>query len=109
MGILKGADNAATTYFKGKTSDALFKAFAPQVQGVLDQMEISNYWTDLTSAYNKIPFSQKVETDLTKYVTNKAMDGLFMKIEAEEKAIRENPIARVSDILKRVFGSLDTK
>jgi len=109
MGILKGADNAATTYFKGKTSDALFKAFAPQVQGVLDQMEISNYWTDLTSAYNKIPFSQKVETDLTKYVTNKAMDGLFMKIEAEEKAIRKNPIARVSDILKRVFGSLDTK
>jgi hypothetical protein len=107
MGILKGNDNAATNYFKDKTSTALFNAFSPQVQGVLDQMEITKYWTDLTAAYNKLPFSQKVETDLTKYVTNKAMDGLFVKIENEEKAIRENPAARVTDILKRVFGSLD--
>lgn len=107
MGILKGNDNAATSYFKSKTSTALFNAFSPKVKGVLDQMEITKYWTDLTAAYNKLPFSQKVETDLTKYVTDRAMDGLFKKIENEEKAIRENPAARVSEILKRVFGSLD--
>lgn len=107
MGILKGSENAATTYFKNKTSTALYNAFSPQVKGVLEQMQITNYWTDLTSAYNKLPFSQKVETDLTRYVTNKAMDGLFTKIENEEKAIRENPAARISEILKRVFGSLD--
>ena len=56
------------------------------------------------SAYNKIPFTEKVETDLAQYVTDRAIDGLFIRLAAEEKRIREDPVARVSDILKKVFG-----
>jgi hypothetical protein len=104
LGILKGPDNAATTYFKNKTSNAVFIAFKPQIQGVLNTMQVTKSWTNITSTYNKIPFTKKIETDLPKYVTNKAMDGLFKKIENEEKAIRKNPAARVTDILKKVFG-----
>ena len=58
------------------------------------------------STYNKIPFTTKVETDLAQYVTEKAIDGLFIRVAEEEKQIRENPVARVTDILKRVFGSV---
>jgi len=107
MGILKGDQNAATMYFKKTTSTALFNTFKPEVKSVLDQMKVTQYWTDVTTAYNKLPMAQKVETDLAKYVTEKTMDGLFLKLAAEEKKIRENPAARVSDILKKVFGSLD--
>lgn len=105
--ILTGADNAATLYFKEKTTTSLFNSFKPEVQNTLDQMNVTKYWSDVTTAYNKIPLTKKVETDLAKYVTEKAMDGLFLKIAEEEKKIRENPAARVSEILKKVFGSLD--
>lgn len=107
IGILKGTDNAATTYFKTNTSTQLAAAFKPEVQVVLDQMQVTKYWTDVTTAYNKIPLTKKVETDLAKYVTEKAMDGLFAKIAAEELKIRKDPVARVSEILRKVFGSLD--
>jgi len=104
--ILNGPDNAATEYFRTKTSQQLTSAFKPEVQNTLDQVNVTKYWGDVTSAYNKIPFTTKVDTDLVQYVTGKAIDGLFMKIAEEEKKIREDPVARVSDILKKVFGSL---
>ena len=107
MGILRGNDNAATTYFKNATSNQLFSAFKPEVQNVLDQMKITQHWTDVTTAYNKLPMAQKVETDLAKYVTEKTMNGLFLKLALEEMKIRKDPAARVSDILRKVFGSLD--
>ncbi len=107
MGILKGPDNAATQYFKDKTSAQLAAAFKPEVQAVLNQLQVTKYWDDVTTAYNKIPFTKKVETDLAKYVTEKAMDGLFLKLAGEEQKIRHDPVARTTDILKRVFGSLD--
>ncbi|MCF8298018.1 MAG: DUF4197 domain-containing protein [Saprospiraceae bacterium] len=102
--ILQGPDNAATNYFKDKTSAELFKLFQPKVQQTLDQVAVTKYWDDITGIYNKIPFVTKVETDLTKYVTEKAMDGLFFKIAEEEKKIRTDPVARVTDILKKVFA-----
>ncbi len=105
--ILHGADNAATEYFKSKTSESLFRAFKPEVQKTLEKLNVTKYWTDVTTAYNKIPFTQKVNTDLAAYVTQKTMDGLFVKLAEEEKKIRHDPVARVTELLKKVFGSLD--
>jgi len=102
--ILQGPDNAATNYFKDKTSVQLSNLFKPKVQQTLDRVKVTKYWSDIMSTYNKIPFTQKIETDLAKYVTDKAMEGLFTKIAEEEKKIRTDPVARVTDILKKVFG-----
>lgn len=102
--ILLGADNSATMYFKGKTSDALYTAFSPKIKTSLDKYEATKYWSQLTSTYNKIPGVTKVETDLVRYATNKALDGLFLKLSEEEKEIRDNISARVSPQLKKVFG-----
>jgi len=104
--ILSGSNTAATEYFRGKTSRHLTDAFKPEVQETLDQVQVTKYWSDVMSTYNKIPFTTKVETDLALYVTEKAIDGLFVRVAEEEKQIRENPVARVTDILQRVFGSV---
>ena len=108
MGILKGGDNAATNYFKSKTTAQLVSAFAPKINEALGKNNTTKHWSDLTSAYNAIPLTnQKVETDLSAYATNKALDGLFTTLAGEEKLIRDNPAARTSEILKKVFGSVD--
>jgi len=104
--ILSGSNTAATEYFRGKTSQHLTDAFKPEVQETLDQVQVTKYWSDVMSTYNRIPFTTKVETDLAQYVTEKAIDGLFIRVAEEEKQIREDPVARVTDILKRVFGSV---
>jgi len=107
-GILLGGENAATNYFKSRTSTGLYQAFSPEIRTTLDQVGATKIWTELTTRYNKIPFTnKKVETDLVKYATNKAMDGLFLKIAAEEAKIRKDPIARTSEILKKVFDFAD--
>jgi hypothetical protein len=102
--ILKGADNAATMYLKSKTSDQLFAAFKPIVHNALLKVDVTKYWTPLITAYNKIPFSKKQNPDLDAYVTQKAIDGLFLLIADQEKKIRKDPAAQVTDILKKVFG-----
>ena len=102
--ILNGPDNAATTYFRNKTESKLVVAFKPDIKETLDQIHVTKLWTDITSTYNKIPLTRDVETDLPQYVTGKAIDGLFIKIAEEEKKIRSDPAARVSEILKKVFG-----
>ena len=101
--ILKGADNAATEYFKAKTTASLTALFKPEIKNALDAVNATKYWTDITTTYNKIPLVTKVETDLSQYVTEKAIAALFTQIAAEEKKIRTDPAARVSDILKKVF------
>jgi len=103
--ILKGPDNAATEYFRNKTSTELSNAFKPGVQETLDQMHVTKYWSDVMTAYNKIPFTRSVEADLAKYVTDKTVNGVFHNLAKEEKLIRNDPKARVTEILKRVFGS----
>lgn len=103
--ILKGNDNAATQYLKDKTSAQLKIKFNPIVKNAISKVEVTKYWNPLINTYNKIPFIEKQNPDLEDYVTTKAMEGLFLMIEKEEKKIRKDPLARVTDILKRVFGS----
>jgi len=108
--ILKGADNAATQFLKDNTTSQLSNAFSPKVKTAIDKVELTKFWTPLMSAYNTATLltgTKKVNPDLEAYVTEKAIAGLFTLIEDEEKKIRKDPIARVSDILKRVFGSID--
>jgi hypothetical protein len=103
--ILRGEENAATQYLQRTTSAQLKSAFMPVIQSTLEKTNATRYYADLVSTYNKIPLVEKVNPDLDDYATDKAIEGLFVMIAAEEKNIRENPAARVTDLLKRVFGS----
>lgn len=105
--ILKGEDNAATQYLKEKTYTSLEEKFTPIAKEAMDKVEVTRYWNPLASAYNKTTFftgEKSVDPDLEKYVTDKTLDGLFLLISKEEKEIRDNPLARTTDILKRVFA-----
>jgi uncharacterized protein DUF4197 len=104
--ILRGEKNAATNYFRAKTRDKLLAAFAPSVKQSLDKVGATKYYSDIVNLYNNIPTTfTKVNPDLPSYVVSKATDALFDQIEKEEINIRENPVARTSAILKKVFGS----
>ena len=102
--IVKGDTSAATSYLKGKTTAQLTKTFSPIIKTSLDKVDATKYWAEVMTAYNKLLFVQKVNPDLTKYVTQKALDALFLMISREEALIRKDPIARTSDLLKKVFG-----
>jgi hypothetical protein len=104
LGILKGGNQSATNYFKNKTTTALTAAFKPIVSKALQQTDATKYWNDVFSVYNQFS-TNKVNTDLTAYVTGKAIDGIFYQVGQEEIKIRQDPAARVTDILKKVFGS----
>ncbi|HEX8517718.1 MAG TPA: DUF4197 domain-containing protein [Bacteroidia bacterium] len=103
--ILKGADNAATEFLREKTTAELIVKFKPIVQAAIDKVELTKYWNPIITNYNKVPLVQKQNPDLTAYVTERALAGLFKLIGDEELKIRKDPMARVSDILKRVFGN----
>lgn len=108
IGILRGGNNAATNYFKEKTTAGLTAAFSPVVNRALQQTSATKYWNDVFTVYNQ--FSKtKIDTDLSSYVTGKAIDGIFYQVAIEEQKIRENPAARVTDLLKKVFGSTMTR
>jgi len=104
IGILKGGDFAATNYFKEKTTAALTEAFRPSIDNALTKVNATKYWKDVFTAYNKFS-ANPVNPDLSAYVTSKAVDGIFFQVGIEEQKIRKDPVARVSDILKKVFGS----
>jgi hypothetical protein len=105
MGILKGQPDAATQYLKKTTTPQLKEKFKPVVQKSLDKVYATQYYGELVGTYNKIPFVQKVNPDLNAYATDMAMQGLFTMIAKEEKNIRQDPAARTSELLKKVFGS----
>lgn len=105
MNILKGEDDAATKYLSKATRAELMKKFRPIIKVSLDKVGATKHWNTVFSTYNKIPFVEKVNPDLEEYVTNKALDGLFIQVAKEELNIRQNPGARVTDLLKKVFGS----
>ena len=105
LGILRGNDSAATSYLKGKTWQPLTNAFKPVIDGALEKTGATKYWAAVFEAYNKIPLTKKVNTDLSNYVTGRALGGMFYQVALEEQNIRKNPAARVNDILKKVFGS----
>lgn len=104
-GILKGQPDAATQYLKRTTSAQLKEKFKPVIQGSLDKVSATKYYGDIINNYNKIPLVQKVNPDLNEYATTMAMQGLFTMIAKEEKSIRQDPVARTTELLKRVFGS----
>ncbi len=102
--IIKGEENAATQYLQRTTTDSLAVRFRPIIANSLEKVNATKYWDDVMSRYNQIPFTKKVNEDLTGYATEKAIEGLFVMIAKEELKIREDPVARTSDILKKVFG-----
>jgi hypothetical protein len=105
MKILRGSDTAATEYFKSKTFDKLYTAFKPPVSESMDKVGVTKSYKDMMGTYTKsVPFVKTESVDLDHYVTTKSLDGLFYMIGQEEKQIRTNPAARVTDLLKTVFG-----
>ena len=103
--ILRGEDDAATQYLKRTTSGLLKEKFKPVIQNSLNKVNATRYYSDIVTRYNQIPLVQKVNPNLDDYATDKAIEGLFIMIAKEEKNIRENPVARTTAILKRVFGA----
>ena len=102
--ILKGEDDAATKYLDKTTSAQLKDKFKPIIKASLDKVSATKYYKDLITAYNKVPLVKKVNPELDTYATDKATDGLFVMIAKEEKNIRQNPGARTTDLLKKVFS-----
>lgn len=102
--ILNGGDTAATDFFKGKTSDRLYEAFKPIVSSSVDEVGATRSYKEMMGKYTALPFTRAETVDLDQYVTNKALDGLFFMVGQEEKKIRTDPAARVTDLLKTVFG-----
>jgi hypothetical protein len=104
--ILRGGNDAATQYLKMKTSAALTTAFRPVVNASLDKVGATKYWADIFGTYNKLPMTfKKVNPDLPAYVTERALNGLFIAIAEEESKIRSNPAARNTEMLQKVFGA----
>ena len=103
--ILRGEPTAATQYLNRTTSPELKERFSPIVENSLNKVNAAQLYTNLITSYNKIPLVQKVNPNLNEYATDKAIEGLFVMVAKEEKNIRENPRARTSDVLKKVFGA----
>lgn len=107
--ILNGGDGAATKFLKDKTTAELVTAFAPKVDAAISKVKLTDYWNPIINKYNTamtLTGGEKMNPDLSEYVTERAIAGLFHMVEKEENKIRKDPLARVTDILQRVFGSL---
>jgi hypothetical protein len=102
--ILNGTDTSATNYLRKTTYDPLHEKFLPVVKAAIEKVSVTKYWSPLVSAYNVLPGVKKQNPDLDDYVTNRAINGLMVLIADEEIKIRKDPMARVTDLLKRVFG-----
>jgi hypothetical protein len=107
--ILKGSDTAATHYLREKTFTPLKAQFMPVVKDAIAKTKVASLWAPLASTYNKIPGVTKQNPDLNDYICTKAVNGLMTLIKDEETKIRKNPMAQVTDLLKKVFGSLTKK
>ncbi len=120
--ILNGADNAATSYLRSTTYSELYALYKPKIQASTEKKIVGNIstkesWVALTGKWNSLANSvagrlaslKPVNSDLDDYLTNRALSGMFMKVEIEELKIRKETSARISPILQRVFGSLDNK
>lgn len=109
MGILLGNKDSATSYLKATTSQQLTSRFTPVIERSLNEVNATKYWNDVIVRYNKIPFVEKQNPDLTAYVTEKALDGLFLMVAKEELKIRDDVSARTTDLLQKVFGYADSQ
>lgn len=104
LSILKGSNVAATQYLKEKTLQQLTEAFRPHIEQSLQKTDATRYWKTLFSTYNAFS-ARKVNPDLTAYVTEKALAGIFLQVGLEEQKIRKDPMARTTDLLKKVFSN----
>jgi len=102
--ILKGSDDAATRFFEGKTRDRLHQLFAPIVHTAMTEVGVTRTYQQVYAKVNTIPYADRLKIDLDAYVTGKALDGLFYMVAEEELKIRKDPAARVTKLLKDVFG-----
>jgi hypothetical protein len=102
--ILSGHETAATDYFKSKTTDKLTVAFRPVVDQAMNEVGVTRQYKELVGRFQTIPFVKSESFDIDHYVVTKALDGLFHVLGEEERKIRTNPAARVTDLLKEVFG-----
>lgn len=110
--ILNGGDGAATKYLKDQTTSKLVAAFSPKVKEATSKVKLTEYWNPIINKYNSamtLTGGQKLNPDLDAFVTQKAIEGLFYMVEKEENKIRKDPVARITDILVKVFGSLTNK
>jgi hypothetical protein len=103
VGILKGGDFAATAYLQGRTAAQLTEAFRPVIEQSLQKVNATKHWKTLFSTYNTFS-KEQVNTDLAAYVTEKALAGIFYQVGQEEQKIRKDPMARTTDLLKKVFN-----
>ena len=105
INIIRGPKDAATQYFRQKTTDKLIAAFSPTIKSSLDKFSATKYYGEVINTYNNFPTTlNKLNPDLPSYVVNKAVTALFDQIGQEEANIRANPVARTTEILKKVFG-----
>ncbi len=104
-GILDGPDDAATQYFRDKTSDRLQTLFKPITHQAMSEVGVTRSYQTLDAKIQTIPFADTVRFDLDQYVTDKALDGLFWMLAQEEMKIRQDPAARVTNLLQKVFGA----
>ena len=102
--ILSGGDTAATDYFKTKTTNKLTTAFSPVVEQTMNEVGVTRQYNELVGRFQSIPFMKSKTLDINHYVVTKALDGLFLVLGDEERKIRTNPAARVTDLLKEVFS-----
>jgi hypothetical protein len=104
VAIWKGPEDAATQYLKRTSSTKLEAEFKPIAKNAIEKVHVTQYWDDIANIYNKIPLVTPVNPDLDNYVTHEAIEGLFKMVAIEERKIREDPAARVTDLLVKVFG-----
>lgn len=107
INILTGDKDAATQYLMRTSGQALINRFEPIIQTNLQKTNATKYWTEAVNTYNAVPFVQKLNPNLSQYVTQKATDGIFLMVAAEEAKIRENPAQRIGSVLQDVFGWAD--
>lgn len=105
--ILLGEDNAATEYLNTKTNSALYSKFSPVIKNSLDKVGADNIWNQIISRYNSIPLTEKVDPNLTNYVTEQALGGVFKMITIEESNIRNQVNSRNTELLQKVFALQD--
>lgn len=105
--ILLGSDNAATSYLEQRTNNALYSKFNPVIQSSFEKVGADQIWSNIINRYNSVPFVQKVNPDLTDYVTKEALKGVYTMIAVEEKEIRNNISSRTTPLLRQVFGMQD--
>jgi hypothetical protein len=103
IGLIKGGDNSCTEFLRNKSTNELTTAFKPIIGKSLEKTQATKYWSEMFTAYNRIPLVKKVNPDLNQYVTERAIEGLFKMLAQEESKIRKDPAARTSDLLKKIF------